>query len=155
MALALRESSNPPFLRRPLVLIALMLAGGMGFAVPAASQAHGDYTSTQAMHGARVFSNHCAACHGAELQGQTGPALAGSSFGGLLQYSKMSSSQLFEFISTQMPKDAPGSLSTQQYLDVLAFILSKNGYPAGDDALSRSSLDQVKLLPYPGASKPP
>jgi mono/diheme cytochrome c family protein len=146
-----RASSIPRFLLR---LLALMLAGA-GIGLPAVAHSLGDYTSAQADHGARVFSNQCAQCHGAELQGQSGPALAGSSFGGVLQYSSMSGKQLFDFISTQMPKDAPGSLSTQQYLDVLAFILSKNGYPAGDLVLSQSSLDRLQLLPYPGSTKPP
>jgi glucose dehydrogenase len=53
-----------------------------------------------------------------------------------------------------MPMDAPGSLQQQQYLDVLAFIFSKNGYPAGDTPMSKSTLATTPLLPYPHAVYP-
>jgi hypothetical protein len=52
-------------------------------------------------------------------------------------------------ISTQMPVNNPGSLSKNQYTQVLAFILAKNGYPAGSVPLDAAHLDQVALLPYP------
>jgi hypothetical protein len=34
-----------------------------------------------------------------------------------------------------MPFNAPGSLSDSVYLDVLAFVLRENGYPAGNEEL--------------------
>lgn len=111
--------------------------------------ADGYYTDAQVQRGQQVYSAHCAKCHGAELQGQAGPALAGSAFKGSLEYSKMSAPQLFSFISSQMPNDDPGSLTKSQYIDVLAYILKKNGYPAGKTALSQTDLDRIKLLPYP------
>lgn len=134
-------------------LSGLVLAAGLSAVAPVTAYAHGDYTPAQAKHGAQLYSQHCAQCHGSALQGQTGPALAGSDFKGSLEYSKMSAKQLFNFIAAQMPYNDPGSLKKQQYLDVLAYILSKNGYPAGDESLSESSLSHVKLLPYPGSSQ--
>ncbi len=87
----------------------------LALAVPAAhAQQPGDYTQPQAQRGAQVFSHHCAECHGVNLQGQAGPALAGSAFKGSLEFSKMSATQLFHFISTQMPNNAPGSLKQLQ-----------------------------------------
>ena len=91
--------------------------------------ATGDYTQDQASAGQQVFTQHCAKCHGGQLQGQAGPPLAGPKFAANLAYSKMSAQQMFTFIKTQMPADKPASLSTQQYLQSLAYILSKNGYP--------------------------
>lgn len=117
--------------------------------VLAAGSAQGCYTEAQARHGSEVFSANCVQCHGAKLQGQAGPALAGKSFEDSLEYSKMSAKQLFSFISSQMPYNDPGSLKKEQYLQVLAFILKKNGYPAGSTPLSESTLGRVKLLPYP------
>lgn len=118
-------------------------------AVLAAGSAQGYYTEAQARHGSEVFSANCAQCHGARLQGQAGPALAGKSFEDSLEYSKMSAKQLFSFISSQMPYNDPGSLKKEQYLQVLAFILKKNGYPSGSTPLSESLLGHVRLLPYP------
>jgi hypothetical protein len=44
-----------------------------------------------------------------------------------------------------MPQNAPGSLSQQQYLDVTAYLLSRNGLLAGNTPLSIGSLSQVSL----------
>ena len=50
-----------------------------------------------------------------------------------------------------MPMDAPGSLSKQEYADILADFLSLNGYPAGptplagtDEAIRAITLDVKK-----------
>jgi hypothetical protein len=42
---------------------------------------------------------------------------------------------LYEHISETMPEDDPGSLTRQQYVDVVAYILRLNGFPAGRDEL--------------------
>jgi S-disulfanyl-L-cysteine oxidoreductase SoxD len=119
-------------------------------AVGAVHAATGDYTQQQAAAGHQVFAQHCAKCHGSKLQGQSGPPLAGPKFKSNLEFSKMSAQQLFAFIKSQMPYDAPGSLKKKQYLQALSYILSKNGYPQGTTPLSEKTLSKVKLLPYPG-----
>jgi mono/diheme cytochrome c family protein len=111
--------------------------------------ATGDYTQQQVSAGRQVFNRHCAKCHGGKLQGQAGPPLNGPKFESNLKYSKMSAQQIFTFIKTQMPANAPGSLSKQQYLQALAYILSKNGYPQGSTPLSEETLRKVRMLPYP------
>lgn len=110
----------------------------------------GDYTEAQTNKGAQVYSQFCSSCHGASLQGQAGPALAGQAFAKSLNFSKMSATQLYHFISSQMPANEPGGLSQDQYEKVLAYILSKNGYPSGQTPLSENTLSKVDLLPYPG-----
>lgn len=87
------------------------------------AQASTNYTASQASSGAIVYAQSCAQCHGANLQGQSGPTLKGSSFN--VAYSRASA--LYNFIRTQMPANAPGSLSAAQYQDVTAFILQQNG----------------------------
>lgn len=132
-------------------LALILTAAGIG----QLAAATGDYTQQQAAAGHQVFTQHCAKCHGSELQGQAGPALAGPKFASNLAYSKMSAQQLFTFMKTQMPADAPASLSKQQYLQTLSYILSKNGYPQGTTPLSEKTLHDVKLLPYPGKAGAP
>ena len=39
---------------------------------------------------------------------------------------------LFSYVQTQMPPDNPGGLNDTTYADILAFILQRNGYKAGD-----------------------
>ena len=144
--------SKQPFPRRLVCLPFCAVIAVLPFTVPGALAAGtGDYTSAQGMAGQKIFNHSCSSCHGSDLQGQAGPALAGPAFAKSLQFSKMSASQLYGFISKQMPADDPGSLTEDQYLRVLAFILSKNGYPSGQTRLSKDTLSQVTLLPYPGS----
>lgn len=91
------------------------------------------YTAAQATAGAAVFSQNCAVCHGAALEGEAGPTLVGQSFASAA--SSYTVGAIFGEIAEQMPAGAPGSLTHDQYADVMAYILSKNGYPAGSVAL--------------------
>ncbi|GLR67325.1 hypothetical protein GCM10010909_20060 [Acidocella aquatica] len=91
------------------------------------------YTQTQATAGAAVFAQSCAMCHGADLKGVAGPALIGPTFAAA--GNKYTVGSVFTEIAQQMPVSAPGSLSHDQYTDIMAYILSKNGYPAGTAAL--------------------
>ena len=129
-----------------LTLLASVLSGH-------AADSTGDYTADQAASGGQIFSQYCASCHGANLQGQAGPALAGAAFASSLAYSKMTATQFYNFISTQMPADHPGELSQAQYADVLAYLLSRNGYPSGQQPVSGADLGQIQLLPYPGSGQ--
>ncbi len=147
-----RGTANPPAAWRTYA-IASICASALILAAAGAARsaaASGDYTKAQATAGRQVFGQHCAKCHGSNLHGQSGPPLAGPKFKSNLEYSKMSAKQLFAFIKTQMPYDAPGSLKKKQYLQALSYILSKNGYPQGSTPLSEKALGNVKLLPYPG-----
>jgi mono/diheme cytochrome c family protein len=47
--------------------------------------------------------------------------------------------QALTFVSTQMPAGDPGSLSTAEYDDIVAYILARNGHPAGATALTPAS----------------
>lgn len=92
------------------------------------------YTSDQAKAGQDVYAGNCAACHGPNLDGDEGPALAGPTFAPATSHTTIGG--IFSFITAQMPQSAPGSLSQTQYAQVMAFLLSKNGYPAGSAALN-------------------
>jgi PQQ-dependent dehydrogenase (methanol/ethanol family) len=120
-------------------IAALLFAGALS-----AAQDPGHYTRAQANSGAAVYKAHCQECHGVNLQGQSGPALTGAAF---KQYVGKSgtAATLYDFISKQMPADHPGSLSPQNYLDVTAYLLARNGYPAGKLALTSSTLANVDL----------
>ncbi len=109
----------------------------------------GDYTKEQAQMGAQIYSGSCSVCHGSKLQGGAAPALTGPAFAQSLKATYSTASALFALISTQMPVNNPGSLSKTQYTQVLAFILAKNGYPAGSAPLDAAHLDKVALMPYP------
>lgn len=92
------------------------------------------FTTAQAGAGKTVYGQSCAACHGATLQGGNGPALAGS--GAQLLGRLHTAGSFFTSMSTRMPLTAPGSLSHEQYVDIMAFILEHNGYHASGTALT-------------------
>jgi hypothetical protein len=50
-----------------------------------------------------------------------------------------------------MPEDNPSSLSEQEYVDVVAYMLTVGGIPAGDDELQADprSLARVVIGPQP------
>lgn len=126
----------------------LVLLPGRGKAACASTSA-GFYTAAQAAAGKVLFDQECASCHNTDLSGGAGPPLAGQPFAAWLQFTKLSGAQLFDFITTQMPYNAPGSLTEAQYQDAFAHILAVNRYPAGTTPLDAKSVACVELLPYP------
>jgi cytochrome c len=106
----------------------------------------GIYTEEQAKRGAPLYSQKCAHCHAPDLTGgETAPALASPDFKS--NWSGLSVDDLFERIKISMPQDNPGSLSRQQTADILAFILSRGGFPAGETELAREAevLKQIRF----------
>jgi quinoprotein glucose dehydrogenase len=95
-----------------------------------ASQWGGVYTSAQAQRGEPLYAENCAACHNWDLTGnEIGPALAGDAFSA--RWDGRLLAELFDYTRALMPQNSPGGLSRQQTADVLAFMLSTDGAPAG------------------------
>lgn len=87
------------------------------------------YTDTQALRGSQEFAGACSKCHGGGATGGQGPALIGAKFDAA--WRGKPASQLFEFISGNMPYDDPGGLAKDTYVVIMAHILKLNGIPAG------------------------
>lgn len=113
----------------------------------AASQSGGVYTAEQAKAGEQLYTQNCQSCHGDDLQGEVGPGLAGSNFSKKWERGNLTADDLYYIMSTTMPKGSPGSLKPEQYVNILAFVLQQNGYPAGESPLptDESSLKKIKL----------
>jgi hypothetical protein len=94
----------------------------------------GLYSDAQAARGQIAYDKACAECHMTDLTGHeyAGP-LAG--FGFLLKWQDASLTELFGRVRS-MPIGRPGTVSLQEHLDILAYILQRNGYPAGPDDLT-------------------
>lgn len=97
----------------------------------------GWYTKDQAERGQQDFNNYCAECHRPDLTGAAGPALVGDAF--LKQWSNKPLSDLYSFEHTNMPATNPGSLPDDTMWTITAFILQKNGFPAGSTDLSQQT----------------
>lgn len=109
----------------------------------------GYYTKSQAEAGQGVFHQTCAICHGENLQGGAAPALAGQQFLSVSQYQQITAEYYYHFMSTHMPLTHPGSLTPTQYLDIMAYFLEVNGYPAGPRELTANDeeLKGIKIEP--------
>ena len=131
-------------------LAAILILSFVPIAGAAAQQdGAGDFTQAQATAGKEVFDKTCAVCHGDHMQGGAGPALAGQQFLSVSQFQKVSAEYFYKFMSTHMPLTNPGSLTKKQYLDILAYMLEVNDYPAGSHELTdnKEELQAIKIEP--------
>jgi cytochrome c len=119
-------------------------AGGATSAQSGASVWDGVYTAAQAERGGTFYAKECASCHGEGLMGQDqAPGLVGPDF--LATWNGQTVGDLFEQTRKSMPKEAPNSFSRQEYLDVVAFMLRANGFPAGKTELPRATAELTEL----------
>ena len=91
----------------------------------------GVFTSEQASRGKSSYDGVCARCHGVPLTGGTdsGPALKGSTF--LSHWENDALGSLYTKIRDTMPQTGPGTISEEVKIEVLAYLLQQNGFPAG------------------------
>lgn len=111
---------------------------------PARPDPTGWYTAAQATSGANKYQKICASCHGAKLQGGMAPALVGKQF--WTAYGGKKLSTLWSTVHTEMPMTSPGSVSPKDSINIMAFLLQKNGVPAGTVPLD-DTIDLSKVLP--------
>jgi mono/diheme cytochrome c family protein len=94
----------------------------------------------QISSGRETYDDDCAQCHGKNLQGVSGPALSRTalvSFG--------TADQLLSFISDQMPLGAAGSLSQQQYENIVAYLLDQDNLLPPGEGISAQDVKTINL----------
>ncbi len=84
------------------------------------------YSEEQARRGQRAFRRVCSECHyTSEFKG---PVFTDA-------WERRTAGDLYRELRRTMPDDNPGGLPRQTYVDVMAYMLELNGYPAGSDEL--------------------
>lgn len=111
---------------------------------PAASQSAGSkpplsYSSAQAWQGNFEYVHNCAYCHAGNLAGFYGPALLGPGSKIPMETAK----SVWEYMIGQMPLGNSGGLSQKQYVEIMAYMLQKNGVRAGKNELTAGAVDTV------------
>ncbi len=101
----------------------------------AVAQQGGIFTEAQAVRGQAVYGKKCASCHGLRLEGATASALSGGKFGEKWGQGDKTVDDLYFITRTQMPFGAGNSLTRQQYIDSVVYMLKANGYKAGSREL--------------------
>ena len=133
------------------LLLAIALLGLAGNLLPTRAQDSprtvwdGVYNGEQSQRGEKVYVEACSNCHGRTLEGaDMTPALTGGAF--MSNWDGLSVGDLFDRIRISMPADRPGSLSRQEDVDVIAYILRFNQFPVGTEELPREVLALKQIL---------
>ncbi len=106
-----------------ITVVASLLAVPVAFAQNKTLR-DGVYTEAQAKAGEMVYESNCKTCHDMKFYENT-----------LRAWNSQPLLYLWETIMGTMPADNPGSMMFEEYTDVLAYILSQSGFPAGDVSL--------------------
>jgi mono/diheme cytochrome c family protein len=137
------------------VLILLVLVGSRAAVQPDPQSTTWErvYTESQAVRGRRHYESTCSGCHGDDLAGGEGRALVGDQFWRSWGEDRLAS--LYDFMRASMPYGAPGSLEPEAYLDLVAYILQRNDYPSGNEALTAERAGQVRVTRKEGPGPVP
>ena len=135
------------------VLVVSWLAALAGAQELSTTVADGVYTEEQANRGAAAYEVACAGCHRADLSGNSGPALKEQRFARV--YAGKDLKTLYSKIADTMPRNTPGSLTADVYLDVVAHVLKENGFKAGARELTAAALESIRVVPGQPKPAPP
>jgi len=83
--------------------------------------------TAQAAAGQKLFQDHCAGCHGSSI--------------GLASFD--TAADVFAYASTNMPRNAPGSLAQSEYFSIVAFDLAVNGVDLKGQTLDAANASSV------------
>jgi mono/diheme cytochrome c family protein len=146
-----------------LELCAIVALDGTGTANardPANSTLDGVFTAAQAKRGEAAYTGPCSRCHGYRLDGAPddpdmlpAPPVAGVKF--LRKWGCRSLAGLLEYTRATMPENNPGYLSDQEYADVIAYMLSISGMPAGRSELRADQAVLARLTIAPATNRAP
>ena len=96
----------------------------------------GVFTEAQVTSGQIVYDSQCKTCHNMQFYRDT-----------LRSWNNHPLLYLWESIMGTMPADNPGSLMFEEYTDVIAYILSENGFPTGNTELDPDNgMEQINIL---------
>jgi cytochrome c len=119
-------------------LLALLLVAGCGGGDDDDGAASGlpESQAEQVAAGRDVYTGQCAQCHGPNGEGGTGPLVIG---GGKRIATYASTDRLYDYVSRTMPFDEPGTLTPEQYWNVIAYLLDENELLPEDTVLGPES----------------
>ncbi len=113
----------------------------------------GVYTKQQADRGAASFAASCARCHTAEPNEEGRRPVVGKAFWQSFRESTVD--RLLDYVSKNMPNGAGGTLEASTYLDLVAYILSRNDLPSGAAELTKESANGVQIIAKDGPGELP
>lgn len=110
----------------------------------------GVYSAAQAERGEKVFTKVCIECH---ERGEFMESLFDKEWLGKTLF------DFFDLVKTTMPDDKPGTLKSEDVMDVIGYIFKLNAYPAGSADLpadpEKMKQIQIDARPAPSAAHSP
>ena len=103
------------------------------------------YTEEQATRGRDPYQMQCKSCH-------TPASHTGATFASWWERKPLS--DLYLFVTTRMPKNEPGSLQPDEYVDLIAYLLKLNDLPSGSEPLPADSVALKKIRIDIGKKEP-
>jgi mono/diheme cytochrome c family protein len=116
--------------------MALLVVHGQEPAKPPVTVWDGAYTDAQAARGEQRYRANCTRCHG------EGPR-RGEAF--MRDWSGIDVGALFARIKSSMPPGAAGSFTDAEYLDLVAYMLRVNDFPAGREELRPETAGNIRV----------
>ncbi|MEL7043641.1 MAG: cytochrome c [Pseudomonadota bacterium] len=92
------------------------------------------FSKSQARAGKKLYDQHCIACHERGYFREVLRTRRGETL-----------DPLFEVMVTEMPQNDPGSLTDQEYVDVIAYMLSQSRYAVGEEPLKANELSEISI----------
>jgi len=161
-------STRPMLLAAPLLMVlgSAVVAGGADLGQPASPEDFAAWDisilpdgrglpagSGTPQQGERIYTQHCAGCHGPKGAGKPNDQLVGGqgSLAGTQAPVKTVGSYwpyattIFDYVRRSMPLTAPQSLSNDEVYAVTAYLLHLNGIIGENDAVDADSLPRVKM----------
>ena len=141
------STTRPSRLSHTAVTVAVAAILATAAVRPAAPQAASTFTAEQVERGHALYARNCQDCHGTTLDNGEfgGPAIKGFYF--RQKWAPLGAGALYSFTKGLMPPDRPGQLTDQSYIDLMAFILSNNGYTPGDKELTADVIQGMSIKP--------
>jgi mono/diheme cytochrome c family protein len=129
----------------PCTAFVLAVAVCVSAATPSAAQTGPSFTAEQVERGRSIYNQNCQECHGSTLDNGEfgGPPLKGGYFTN--HWGSGSVADLTGYAKALMPPDRPGRLTDQTYTDVVAYLLSNNGYAPDGRELPTDIAAQQKM----------
>jgi mono/diheme cytochrome c family protein len=129
----------------PYTVVALAAALCASVTTPAAAQSGPSFTADQVERGRTSYNQNCQECHGSTLDNGEfgGPPLKGIYFNN--HWGAGSVADLTGYAKALMPPDRPGRLTDQTYTDVIAYLLSNNGFAPDGKELPSDLTAQQKM----------
>src|ERR1700688_4876329 len=146
------ESTMPSRKAYSFAICSVIVALGLSIAMATAQQTTrtGPFTAEQASAGRAIYQSTCSSCHLADMKGTfEAPPLSGANF--MNMWHNRPTSDLFSRIRNTMPITSPGSLSDQDALNLVAYILQANGATPGTQMLAAGTIVPIGAVATGGA----